>query len=51
MFRPEETDLGLLWRSDRTVESTQSHHLVVVIDPLLAVECIWTLVREELRRA
>src|SRR6266853_239247 len=48
---PEEPDLGLLGRSDRTVESTESLYLVVVINPLLAVECRGALVREELRRA
>src|ERR1700692_1406483 len=36
MLGPEEADLGLLVRSDGTVESTESLYLVIVINPLLA---------------
>src|ERR1700687_1434005 len=47
---PEEADLSLLERSDGAVESTESLYLVVVINPLLAVECRGALVRKEPRR-
>src|ERR1700675_1536353 len=47
---PEEADLGLLRRSGGAVDSAESLYLVVVINPLLAVEWRGALVREELRR-
>src|SRR5260370_21390812 len=48
---PEKTNLRLLRGANRAVQGAERFHLVVVVDPLLAVECIGTFVGEELRRS
>src|SRR5260370_13914573 len=48
---PEKTNLCLLRGANRAVQGAERFHLVVVVDPLLAVECIGTFVGEELCRS
>src|SRR5215469_17077812 len=51
VFRPEETNFGMLGCSNRTVDRPQCLYLVVVVDPLLDVEYVRAFVREKLCRA
>src|SRR6266436_1783502 len=48
---PEKTNLCLPRGANRAVQGAERFHLVVVVDPLLAVECIGTFVGEELCRS
>src|SRR5260370_15434098 len=51
VFGPKEANFTLLRRADGTVECSERFHLVVVIDPLLAVKRCGAFIGEKLPSA